>query len=106
MFWSGPDGRDRFYRYYTNEPFQKTHAQLEALTDREVYEHFYRHYEPADAAADAVAEIDRIQAEAQAAWQAKPLDQRKKEYWDLCRSQGCKDADIQKQWDAYLRGET
>lgn len=51
---------------------------------------------------------DRVQAELaenERAFEAKPVDRKKVEFWDFCREMGCKEEDIQKQWDEYLRSE-
>ncbi len=71
------------------------------MTDREVYEIFYRRYEakPEKQIEDYDAKVKAAEAE----FLQKPLDQRKAEFWDLCRSFSCSEADIQKQWDEYLR---
>ena len=73
------------------------------MTDRDVYEVFYRKYEPPDP--DSLArELEDRRRAADEAHAKKPLAQRKREFWDLCKSHGCKEADTQRQWDAYLKG--
>ncbi len=71
------------------------------MTDREAYAHLYCRYE-----SKAEKKIEAHEAklkQAEAAELQKPLEQRKREFWDLCKSYNCAEADIQKQWEAYLR---
>jgi hypothetical protein len=66
-----------------------------------VYETFYLAYEPDTEKRMEEYEAKRKQVEAE--FTQKTLDQRRSEFWDLCKSFGCREADIQKQWDEYLR---
>lgn len=75
------------------------------MTDREVYEHLYRRYEKADTAQE-IAQWERHRADADAAVEAMPLEDRKRAFWDLCRDFGCSEADTAAQWEAYLKGDT
>lgn len=74
------------------------------MTDREVYEHLYRRYEPPDTTAE-IELWEKQRAEADAAIEAKPLEVRKAEFWAFCKSEGFADAEIQAAWDEYLTSE-
>lgn len=74
------------------------------MTDRQVYEWLYRKYETPDNAAKIQAHEARL-AQTEAEHSQKSLEQRKAEYWEMCRDFGCKEPEIQAQWEAYLRGE-
>lgn len=73
------------------------------MTDRDVYEHFYRRYADPDTVGKIEAHEKQLAA-VEEEFAQKPLDQRKAEFWDMCRDFGCKEADIQAQWDEYLKG--
>jgi hypothetical protein len=75
------------------------------MTDREVYEWLYRRYDKPDKSAEIEAwEVKR--AEVEKAHAQRPIAERKAEFWAMCQEFGCPEADIQKQWDAYLKGES
>jgi hypothetical protein len=74
------------------------------MTDREVYEWLYRHYEKPDKS-EKIEEWEKQQADFDAAYVQKPLEERKAEFWAMCREWGCKEDEIAAQWEAYLKGE-
>ena len=73
------------------------------MTDREVYEYLYLRYAKDDSAEE-IAAWEKQQAAAEVAFEAKPLEQRKAEFWAMCREFDCPEDEIQGQWEAYLRG--
>ncbi len=85
-----------------NDPFFLSREQADGLTDREAWEWYFRRYE--DRKADEheqrveaqLAENERIEA-------AKPLAQRKAEFWSMSAEFGCGEKEIQAAWDEYER---
>lgn len=71
------------------------------MTDRDVYEHLQRRYDAPDMTAEIEA-AERRQAEAEAEYMQKPLDERKAEYFELCRDFGVPEAEIERKWKRYL----
>ncbi len=64
-----------------------------------------RRYEPQPKAEAFQQQVDAEIAENERRFAEMPLDQKRQQFWDMCRDGGCKEADIQAQWDAYLKGE-
>lgn len=81
-----------------NDPFWLTKDQADALTDRQAVEWHVKRYEE-HKAEDFDARVKAELAEREKVEAAKSLAQRKAEYWAFCRDSGCKEADIQREWD-------
>lgn len=79
-----------------NDPFRLTQEKIDSLTDAEIYNKFFRHY---DKEADQYEEIKRInEMEEQ-----KPIDKRREEYVELCRSFGFTKTQAEVEWQKWLK---
>jgi len=91
----------KFYRYYRNDPFFVSKAELDAATDREVYETFYQAYEKDDTQ-DRLAAMEQQQAAAEKAYMDKTLEERKSDYYAMCRNYNVPEKQIDASWKKYL----
>ncbi len=89
-----------------NDPFWLSREQAAALTDRQAIEWYIKRYPP-DEDKQAAKEFDEtVQAEIarrEREDEKKSLDQKKAEYWGMCRDAGCREKDIQAMWEQYLK---
>lgn len=83
-----------------------TVEQLDRMTYRQVYSWLYCKYAKKDSGERTIQAWEQQQEQAEKEFAQKPLEQRKAEFWDMCRGFGCKEAEIAAQWEAYLNGET
>ena len=72
------------------------------MTDREVFEHLYRAYADPDPA-DKIKAIEEAQRQAESEYMKRTLDQRKTDYYEMCRRYGFKDVQIDAKWQKYLK---
>jgi len=92
----------KFEQYYRNDPFWVPKAELYAMTDKEVYEVFYQAYEKPDVQ-DKLAQIEQRQASYEKAYMEKPLEDRRRDYYAMCREYKIPEKEIDAKWDKYLR---
>ena len=83
------------YRHLLNEPFGKTPAYVDSLTDRELYAWHFRKYDKEADMLEAMTEQEQTEAE-------KTMEQKHDEHIALCRSFGHTDAQAEEAWAEWL----
>ncbi len=86
------------------EPWCWTEEEALRLTHRRAVL-LVKSYDPVPDSEAFDARVKAELAENERVFAAKSLEQKKAEYWAFCRDSGCGEADIQRQWDAYLNGK-